>query len=173
MSGSQSRLGSSTDLVSLDELLEAQRALQQYPDVLRTPTLVSWPIAGNQLSLKLESLQTTGSFKIRGMRYKVHRSDVSVLQRSGVVTLSAGNAGKAVSYIAKSLDISAKVYMPSTAPNDRREMMESMGATVVKVISLRIPSFLPDSHSVVMRVRSLVKNCCKQLQRVYNPKIEF
>eukprot|EP00964_Phaeocystis_antarctica_P025597 scaffold14410_cov60-Phaeocystis_antarctica.AAC.2 len=36
--------------------------------VLRTPLLPSWPVGGARLSLKLESLQTTGSFKIRGTR---------------------------------------------------------------------------------------------------------
>jgi threonine dehydratase len=121
------------ELVTLSEILDAQSILKNCPDVLRTPTLVSWPVAETRISLKLESLQMTGSFKIRGMRYKLHTSNIDQLKRSGVVTLSAGNAGKAVSYLARSLGINAKVFMPATAPDDRKEMMESMGAIVIKV----------------------------------------
>jgi threonine dehydratase len=125
--------GSPTELVTLEELKTAQAALKTYPDVLRTPLLPSWPIGGSTISLKLESLQTTGSFKIRGMRYKLHVSDVEQLRSAGVVTLSAGNAGKAVSYLGQATGYKAKVFMPETAPDDRKVMMEGMGSTVVKV----------------------------------------
>lgn len=92
--------GSPTELATKDELLAARDALKSYDDVLRTPQLNDWPVGDTTLTLKLESLQTTGSFKIRGMRYKLHVSDVERLRSAGVVTLSAGNAGKAVSYLA-------------------------------------------------------------------------
>lgn len=126
-------LWGSDELVTYEEIISAQSALKLYPDVLRTPTLRSWPVADARMSLKLESLQTTGSFKIRGMRYKAHTADLNRLQACGVVTLSAGNAGKAVSYLSKDMGIDAKVFMPSTAPDDRKVMMESLGAAVVKV----------------------------------------
>ena len=67
------------------------------------------------------------------MRYKLHVSDVARLQGAGVVTLSAGNAGKAVAYLGRACGYDAKVYMPETAPDERKAMMEAMGATVVKV----------------------------------------
>lgn len=130
---SAAALQCSDDLVTYDELLSAQATLQSYVDVLRTPMLRRWPIGDSLISLKLESLQTTGSFKIRGMRYKMHKCDVDQLRENGIVTLSAGNAGKAVSYLAKAMNVNAKVFMPLTAPDDRKIMMESMGATVVKV----------------------------------------
>ena len=44
-----------------------------------------------------------------------------------------GNAGKAVSYLSQQSGIDAKVFMPDTAPDDRKEMMERLGATVTKV----------------------------------------
>ena len=44
-----------------------------------------------------------------------------------------GNAGKAVSYLSQQSGIDAKVFMPDTAPDDRKEMMEGLGATVTKV----------------------------------------
>jgi threonine dehydratase len=59
------------------------------------------------------------------MRYKLHVSDVAQLQSSGVVTLSAGNAGKAVSYLAQQSSVDAKVFMPDTAPDDRKAMASS------------------------------------------------
>ena len=125
--------GDPTTLCTLEELHAARAALQTYADVLRTPLLPSWPVGEARISLKLESLQTTGSFKIRGMRYKLHVSDVARLQGAGVVTLSAGNAGKAVAYLGQACGYNAKVFMPETAPDERKRMMEALGATVVKV----------------------------------------
>lgn len=125
--------GSPTELATKDELLAARDALKSYDDVLRTPQLNDWPVGDTKLTLKLESLQTTGSFKIRGMRYKLHVSDVARLRSAGVVTLSAGNAGKAVSYLAGKAGIDAKVFMPDTAPDDRKRLMEDLGASVTKV----------------------------------------
>ena len=60
--------GDPTTLCTLEELHAARAALQTYEDVLRTPLLPSWPVGEARISLKLESLQTTGSFKIRGTR---------------------------------------------------------------------------------------------------------
>ena len=127
--------GDPSTLVTHEEIVAAQSALASYGDVLRTPLLRSWPVGGAsmKISLKLESLQTTGSFKIRGMRYKIHASDVGRLRDKGVVTLSAGNAGRAVAYLAQQSGLDAKVFMPATAPDDRKRMMESLGARVVKV----------------------------------------
>jgi threonine dehydratase len=122
--------GSETELCTFEQLEAAQRALRTYPDVLRTPLLKDWTLdtlqgGSTRISLKMESLQTTGSFKIRGMRYKLHVSDVAQLQSSGVATLSAGNAGKAVSYLAQQSSVDAKVFMPDTAPDDRKAMASS------------------------------------------------
>ena len=127
--------GSTDALATLSELQAAQTALKEYPDVLRTPLLKDWPLCEGQhhVSLKLESLQTTGSFKLRGMRYKLHTSDVAQLRAAGVVTLSSGNAGRAVSYMCQAEGIDAKVYMPENAPDHKKQMMEGLGATVVKV----------------------------------------
>ena len=52
--------GDPTTLCTLEELRSARAALQSYEDVLRTPLLPRWPVGGARISLKLESLQTTG-----------------------------------------------------------------------------------------------------------------
>jgi threonine dehydratase len=143
MSGEDSLWGGE-ELATLEEITEARDALRGYDDVLRTPMLVDWPLssvggaATIRLSLKMESLQTTGSFKIRGMRYKLHRSNVEALRSAGIVTLSAGNAGRAVAHLAKASGLDAKVFMPDTAPDDRKALMESLGASVVKVPGARL-----------------------------------
>ena len=71
-------LWGNNDIATLEEVQAAQTALKNYDDILRTPLLSNWPVettSGNivNIGLKLESLQTTGSFKIRGMRYKLHQ----------------------------------------------------------------------------------------------------
>jgi threonine dehydratase len=129
--------GSATELCTLPQLQQAQSALHAYDDVLRTPLLEGVSLGdgatGNgdtvRVSLKMESLQTAGSFKIRGMRYKLHVSDVAQLQSAGVVTLSAGNAGRAVSYLAQQSGIHAKVFMPDTAPDDRKALVSDAPLT--------------------------------------------
>ena len=98
------------EATQVPELESAQATLRAAPNVVRTP-LVPWPAAAaaasalpaglDHLWLKLESLQTTGSFKVRGMTYKISRSDPAALRDRGVVTMSAGNAGKAVAYLAR------------------------------------------------------------------------
>lgn len=144
--------GDPTTLCTLEELHAARAALQTYEDVLRTPLLPSWPVGEARISLKLESLQTTGSFKIRGMRYKLHVSDVARLQSAGVVTLSAGNAGKAVAYLGQACGYNAKVFMPETAPDERKRMMEAMGATVVKVPGETLLSAVAECMAAEQRV---------------------
>ena len=139
------------DLASLDEILAAQKALRDYPDVLRTPLVrLTEPFAirggggaGEEpapptILLKLESLQTTGSFKLRGFRYKFRRSDKAKLKKCGVVTMSAGNAGKACAYLGQKEGVDVKIFMPASAPDDRKAMLESFGATVVKTPGARL-----------------------------------
>ena len=131
------------DIATLPELLEAQRVLAgtYASTVMRTPLVkLTEPLpvcgvglaASAEVHLKLESLQTTGSFKVRGMQYKLHTSDLDSLRTNGVVTMSAGNAGKAVAYLARANGFSAKIVMPESAPDDRKELLESLGATVDK-----------------------------------------
>ena len=120
---------------TLESLLDAQRVLGNFPDVVRTPVVeLEMPHLSpspQKIALKLESLQTTGSFKIRGMRHKIAKSSAETLATKGIVTMSAGNAGKAVSYLASKIGCSAHIYMPDTAPEERKRVMEDLGATVV------------------------------------------
>lgn len=84
------------------------------------------------LGLKAESLQPTGSFKIRGAFNTI--LGLSEAQRAaGVVTHSSGNHGQAVAYAAARLGVHAVIVMPDDAPQAKREGVQRWGAEVVTV----------------------------------------
>lgn len=123
-------------LCTLRELHAARERLQNSEDVLRTPLVpLQAQICSGSVLLKLDNLQTTGSFKIRGMKNKLLKSDVDELRKKGMLTFSAGNAGRAVAYLGRSLSIPTKILMPDSVPKERKLLLESMGATVVQVPS--------------------------------------
>ncbi len=82
------------------------------------------------LYLKLENLQTTGSFKLRGAYNKIHRLD-DRQKRRGVICASAGNHAQGVAHAATLLDVSSTVYMPRYAPPTKIIATRSYGAEVV------------------------------------------
>jgi len=95
------------------------------PHVRRTPVL---PVDHGYL--KLESLQPTGSFKVRGffnaaLSADPHRS------AAGLMTVSAGNAALACACVARHLGIPCRVVMYDTAPQAKRDGVERLGATVI------------------------------------------
>jgi threonine dehydratase len=100
------------------------------PYIERTRLLRSAPLS-NQLSgdvyLKLENEQITGSFKLRGALNALSclPGDRRAL---GVVASSAGNHGMGVAYAAKTLGISAKIYVPRNAPLVKKHGIEALGA---------------------------------------------
>lgn len=103
------------------------------PLVRRTPVVVSSALSnwsGTTVVLKLENLQTTGSFKVRGAANKV--LTLSDQERAaGIITVSSGNHGRAVSYVAGSLGIPAVVCLSDSVPSNKRDAIESLGAEVL------------------------------------------
>src|SRR5207249_10145083 len=79
---------------------------------VRTPLRYVEPLGAY---LKLESLQPTGAFKVRGA-YNAIRNLSEPARRRGVITYSSGNHGQAVAYAAQYVGIRAVVVMPETAP---------------------------------------------------------
>ncbi|NUQ98150.1 MAG: threonine/serine dehydratase [Streptomyces sp.] len=100
--------------------------------VVRTPTLPSPGLAallGVPVTVKLELLQRTGSFKVRGATAKL--LSLSAVERAaGVVAVSGGNHGIAVAVMAAALDVKATVVMPRSAPARAIEIAEAAGASV-------------------------------------------
>ena len=85
---------------------------------------------GAKVFLKLENLQHTGSFKIRGATNKI-LSLPDESRARGVITISSGNHGRAVSYVANKLGIHAVVCLSHTVPNNKKGAIQDMGAEVV------------------------------------------
>jgi threonine dehydratase len=86
-------------------------------------------LAGGDVFLKLENEQLTGSFKLRGA-FNAIASLAPDVRARGVVASSAGNHGLGVAYAAKHLGIPATVFVPSNAPNVKRQGMVDLGAKV-------------------------------------------
>lgn len=96
------------------------------PHVLRTPAIAldarTW--------LKLESLQPTGSFKVRGFFARALQLDAEE-RGHGLLTVSAGNAAAACSYVAHRLGLSCRVVMYEEAPEAKKENVRRWGASPV------------------------------------------
>jgi len=83
-----------------------------------------------QIYLKLENLQKTGSFKVRGALNKIQLLDPAVRAR-GVITASAGNHAQGVAYAARISGVPATVVMPETASFSKYSATLGYDATVV------------------------------------------
>jgi threonine dehydratase len=96
--------------------------------VLRTP-LVRFD---ERIWLKLENLQPTNAYKIRGASNAVARlSDEE--RAKGVWTISAGNAGQGVAYAARQYGVPCTVVAIESAPQTKLDRMRALGATIVPV----------------------------------------
>jgi threonine dehydratase len=101
--------------------------------VLKTP-LVKLELGPDspEVHLKLENLQPTNAYKIRGGANAVAR--LSDAERAlGVWTISAGNAGQGVAYAARQFGIPCTVVAIETAPQTKLDRMRALGATIVPV----------------------------------------
>lgn len=100
------------------------------PYVKRTRLVLSKglsDLAGGDVYLKLENEQITGSFKARGAHNGLALLSPAQ-QAAGVVASSAGNHGLGVATAARTLGISAKIYVPSTAPEVKKHGIRALGA---------------------------------------------
>ena len=104
--------------------------------ILRTPLIkfdvTTEVITTPEIYLKLENLQPTGSFKVRGAGNALLSTDPSQL-KEGVWTASAGNMGQALAWYARQRDVDCTVVVPDDAPDVKVQAIERLGAKVVKV----------------------------------------
>jgi threonine dehydratase len=87
-------------------------------------------LTGAEIHLKLENLQKTGSFKIRGALNKLH-SLTPEERRRGVIAASAGNHAQGVARAAQRLGIHAAIVMPEPTPITKVEATQLAGAEVI------------------------------------------
>lgn len=116
--------------VTRDMILAAADRIE--PFVRRTPVLNLGDAIGQgfELSLKLDSLQVTGSFKPRGAFSVLTATEVPA---PGVVAASGGNFGLAIAYAAKVLSLKATVFVPDTSPEEKLGRIADYGAEVRRI----------------------------------------
>lgn len=118
-------------MLTLDRIYHAAYTLK---DAIRKTDLILAPALSkmNQIYLKTENLQMTGSFKVRGAYYKV--SKLSAEERSkGIIACSAGNHAQGVALAAQKFGIPAIICMPDGAPISKVEATRSYGAEICLV----------------------------------------
>jgi len=116
-------------LISVEQITDAARRLDGV--AVRTP-LIPLPRLDPPLLIKPESLQPTGSFKVRGA-YAAITAREQAARQHGVVAHSSGNHGHAVAYAAALLGVRAVVVVPRTAPAVKTDAIEYYGAELVRV----------------------------------------
>jgi threonine dehydratase len=110
-------------MIGIDRIRAA--AARARPHVMRTPLI---PVEG--ALLKLECLQPTGSFKVRGFFAAALALEPEKLRR-GLITVSAGNAAMACAYVARELGVPCRVFMFDTAAPLKVEGVKRWGATPI------------------------------------------
>jgi len=114
----------------IDEIKRAYNRIQKY--CKNTPLIYSTTfslMSKNDLYLKLENFQKTGSFKIRGAINKILKLDKEDI-KNGVITASAGNHGQAVALAATLAGIKSHVVVPNGTPINKIIAIEGYGAKV-------------------------------------------
>jgi threonine dehydratase len=102
------------------------------PHVRETPLEPSpflGELAGREVYLKMENLQHTGSFKVRGALNKLLSLSPGERGR-GIVAASSGNHGAAVAFGARKLGLGCRVFVPEGASSTKVRAMERLGAEV-------------------------------------------
>ncbi len=101
------------DLRDIKDARETIRTLVKRTPLVRSQFLSNF--CSGEVYLKLENLQTTNSFKIRGALNKILHLDSEEIKR-GIITASAGNHAQAVAIAAEKLSIPVKIIIPENTP---------------------------------------------------------
>ncbi len=113
------------------EIEAARQKIQKI--VLRTPMIYSdtfSKLTGKEVFLKLENLQKTGSFKIRGAYYKLSQLSPS-MRKKGVVAASAGNHAQGVALASSILGIHSTIVMPEGVSLAKQMATQAYGGEIV------------------------------------------
>lgn len=117
--------------VTLDDVDAARKRIMGV--VVRTPLVPAPELSercGAQVSLKLEGVQPTGSFKVRGAASKIRSLPPDAAAR-GVVTASTGNHGRAVAHVARSIGVPATVCVSELVPPGKVRALRALGCDLV------------------------------------------
>ena len=122
--------GIPSDLPDFQEARAAIRPLVRLTPLMEAPDLSRR--LGRPVLLKLENLQATGSFKVRGAAARLTALDPDARAR-GVVACSSGNHGRAVAFVAEQLGIPATVCVPGWVDPVKLEGIRGHGAEAILV----------------------------------------
>lgn len=118
---------------NIDEI-NFENAQKVLADVLTETKLIKSKVFSekyeNEVYIKPENLQNTGSFKIRGAFNKISKLTEDEKKR-GLIASSAGNHAQGVAYAAQRLGVEATIVMPTTTPLVKVEATKEYGACVV------------------------------------------
>ena len=118
-------------MIALKGVQNAAKILKER--IIRTPLIHSPSLSrmfGGEIYLKLENLQKTGSFKIRGATYSILLNKDKI-GPGGVVTASAGNHAQGVALAARLAGIPSTVVMPEWSSISKQEGTRGYGAEVI------------------------------------------
>ncbi len=117
--GEEQRVETDAEVVASTGISDIYAAAKRLEGIVRKTPLVHSEffseIAGNATYLKLENLQTTGAFKLRGAYNRISMLTEEERAR-GVITASAGNHAQGVAYASQKLGVNAVICMPATTP---------------------------------------------------------
>ena len=117
-------------MVNIGEIEKVRQEIA--PVAIRTPLVPSFGLSrltGAELYLKLETLQRTGSFKIRGAYARLSRL-AAAKPGAKVTAASAGNHAQGVALASHLLGLSATIFMPESSPLSKQQATTSYGARV-------------------------------------------
>ncbi len=112
------------------EVLKAEKRIRHH--IRETP--VEYSLYLSQLGhcevyLKLENIQLTGSFKLRGAMNKLLSLDQAQKEK-GIITASSGNHGMAFAYLTKTFDFKGTIFLPKIATNTKIEALREYGSEI-------------------------------------------
>ena len=118
-------------MLTIDRIYDARNVLKR---VVRDTGIIPAANLGgnNQIYLKPENLQMTGSFKIRGSYYKISKLNEEE-KKNGIIASSAGNHAQGVALSAQRAGIPCTICMPDGSPISKVEATKSYGANVCLV----------------------------------------
>ena len=132
-------------MLTLEKIIEAEEVLSH---VANNTDILEMPIkCDNEVYLKTENLQVTGSFKVRGAYYKISKLTDEQRKR-GVIACSAGNHAQGVALAAKHFGIPAIICLPAGAPISKIEATKSYGAQTVLV-----PGVYDDAYAKALEMQ--------------------
>ncbi len=117
--------------IDYQDILDAHARIKNH--IIRSP-MIKWEADSKnkdkKLFLKLETVQPTGSFKIRGSANKLLKLS-GMNRNNGVITVSSGNHGRALAYMAKFLGIKSTICVSTKTPAHKILAIQKLGGNVV------------------------------------------